>query len=80
MGGKILLRRTVNLLDPVLKNRGILGRMAGHMRRGQMSVLKEILGPISKKNGYRFMPVLLTKRYRRILSRFLKLRPVAALS
>lgn len=53
----------VNALDPVLKNRGgFWVGWPGTCEEVKMSVLKEILGPISKKNGYRFMPVLLTKK------------------
>ena len=53
----------VNALNPVLKNRGgfWIG-WPGACEDLRRPVLREILGPISKKSGYRFMPVLLTEK------------------
>lgn len=51
----------VNALNPVLKNRGgfWIG-WPGTFDDLKISDMKEILGPLSKKSGYRFLPVLLT--------------------
>lgn len=53
----------VNALNPVLKNRGgfWIG-WPGMAAEIKLSQLREILGPLSKKVGYRLMPVLLTEK------------------
>ncbi|MDD2351381.1 MAG: trehalose-6-phosphate synthase [Synergistaceae bacterium] len=52
----------VNALNPVLKNRGgfWIG-WPGTFENLKISAMKEILGPLSKRSGYRFLPVLMTK-------------------
>lgn len=53
----------VNALNPVLKNRGgFWVGWPGTCEEIKMAALREILGPISQKNGYRFMPVLLEEK------------------
>ncbi|MDD4160814.1 MAG: trehalose-6-phosphate synthase, partial [Synergistaceae bacterium] len=51
----------VNALNPVLKNRGgfWIG-WPGGLGNLKISAMKEILGPLSKISGYRFLPVVLT--------------------
>ncbi|NLX85295.1 MAG: trehalose-6-phosphate synthase [Synergistaceae bacterium] len=53
----------VNALNPVLKNRGgfWIG-WPGTFSDIKFSDMKEILGPLSKKSGYRFLPVVLTEK------------------
>lgn len=52
----------VNALNPVLKNRGgFWVGWSGASGNLKFSDMKEILGPLSKRSGYRFLPVLLTE-------------------
>lgn len=52
----------VKALNPVLKNRGgfWIG-WPGTFENLKIPAMKEILGPFSKKSGYRFLPVVLTE-------------------
>ncbi len=52
----------VNALNPVLKNRGgfWIG-WSGAFENLKIAAMKEILGPLSKSSGYRFLPVRLTE-------------------